>query len=158
MSFLYRTLLYSVSLYQTFRPLNIRFRFPDNEFNEFRKCYYLLENYICVVFYASIPLDFFFFSDLDDRVTKGDHVKLQLSSKDKMFAKIRAQHFTNIFTSLSSYAKQLKMQQAKAANMSINEMKSFVQKELKEMQNQSKAVALHIGKSNLISCATSIVS
>ena len=100
----------------------------------------------------------FFFSDLDDRVTKGDHVKLQLSSKDKMFAKIRAQHFTNIFTSLSSYAKQLKMQQAKAANMSINEMKSFVQKELKEMQNQSKAVALHIGKSNLISCATSIVS
>ena len=67
-----------------------------------------------------------------------------------MFAKIRAQHFTNIFTSLSSYAKQLKMQQAKAANMSINEMKSFVQKELKEMQNQSKAVALHIGKGPFI--------
>ena len=88
--------------------------------------------------------------DLDERVTKGDHVKLQLSSKDKMFAKIRAQHFTNIFSSLSSYAKQLKQQQAKAANLSINEMKSFVQKELKDMQNQSRAVALHIGACEVI--------
>ena len=83
-------------------------------------------------------------------MTKGDHVKLQLSSKDKMFAKIRAQHFTNIFPALSSYAKQLKQQQAKAANMSINEMKSFVQKDLKEMQNQSRAVALHIGACEVI--------
>ena len=88
--------------------------------------------------------------DLDERVTKGDHVKLQLSSKDKMFAKIRTQHFTNIFASLSSHAKQLKQQQAKAANMSINEMKSFVQKELKDMQNQSRAVALHIGACEVI--------
>ena len=89
--------------------------------------------------------------DLDERVTKGDHVKLQLSSKDKMFSKIRTQHFTNIFASLSSHAKQLKQQQAKAANMSINEMKSFVQKDLKEMQNQSRAVALHIGNVQLSS-------
>ena len=51
--------------------------------------------------------------DLDERVTKGDHVKLQLTSKDKMFMKIRAQHFTNIFASLGSYAKQLKAQQNK---------------------------------------------
>ena len=87
---------------------------------------------------------------MDERVTKGDHVKLQLISKDKMFAKIRAQHFTNIFASLSSYAKQLKQQQVKAANMSINEMKSFVQKDLKDMQNQSKAVALHIGACEVI--------
>lgn len=88
--------------------------------------------------------------DLDERVTKGDHVKLQLTSKDKMFLKIRAQHFTNIFASLSSYAKQLKAQQSKAANMSINEMKSFVQKELKDIQNQSRAVALHIGACEVI--------
>lgn len=88
--------------------------------------------------------------DLDERVTKGDHVKLQLTSKDKMFVKIRAQHFTNIFSSLSSYAKQLKAQQTKAANMNINEMKSFVQKDLKDLQNQSKAVALHIGACEVI--------
>ena len=94
----------------------------------------------------SLSLILHFLLDLDERVTKGEHVKLQLSSRDKMFAKIRAQHFTNIFASLSSYAKQLKQQQAKAANMSINEMKSFVQKELKDMQTQGKAVALHIGK------------
>lgn len=88
--------------------------------------------------------------DLDERVTKGDHVKLQLSSRDKMFAKIRAQHFSNIFASLSSYAKQLKQQQAKAASMSVVEMKNFIQKDLKEMQNQSKAVALHIGACEVI--------
>ena len=88
--------------------------------------------------------------DLDERVTKGDHVKLQMTSKDRMFMKIRAQHFTNIFSSLSSYAKQLKAQQTKAANMSINEMKSFVQKDLKDLQNQSKAVALHIGACEVI--------
>ncbi len=88
--------------------------------------------------------------DLDERVTKGDHVKLQLTSKDKMFAKIRAQHFTNIFASLSSYAKQLKASQSKAANLSINEMKSFVQKELKDIQTQSRAVALHIGACEVI--------
>ena len=33
-----------------------------------------------------------------------------------------------------------------AANLSITEMKSFVQKELKDIQTQSRAVALHIGK------------
>ena len=84
--------------------------------------------------------------DLDERVTKGDHVKLQLTSKDKMFMKIRAQHFTNIFASLGSYAKQLKAQQTQAAKLSIEEMKNFVKKDLKDLQNQSKAVALHIGK------------
>jgi len=88
--------------------------------------------------------------DLDERVTKGDHVKLQLTSKDKMFMKIRAQHFTNIFASLGSYAKQLKAQQSKAANLSITEMKSFVQKELKDIQTQSRAVALHIGACEVI--------
>jgi len=88
--------------------------------------------------------------DLDERVTKGDHVKLQLTSKDKMFMKIRAQHFTNIFASLGSYAKQLKAQQNKAANLSITEMKSFIQKELKDIQTQSRAVALHIGACEVI--------
>ena len=32
-----------------------------------------------------------------------------------------------------------------AANLSITEMKSFIQKELKDIQTQSRAVALHIG-------------
>lgn len=88
--------------------------------------------------------------DLDERVTKGDHVKLQLTSKDKMFMKIRAQHFTNIFASLGSYAKQLKDKQTKAANLSITEMKTFVQKDLKDIQTQSRAVALHIGACEVI--------
>jgi hypothetical protein len=38
-------------------------------------------------------------------------IKLQLSSKDKMFEKIRNKHFASIFSSLSAYAKQLKQHQ-----------------------------------------------
>ena len=66
--------------------------------------------------------------DLDERVTKGDHVKLQLTSKDKMFMKIRAQHFTNIFASLGSYAKQLKDKQTKGDQyfMSIYSSKKWI--------------------------------
>lgn len=37
-----------------------------------------------------------------------------------------------------------------AANLSITEMKSFVQKELKDIQTQSRAVALHIGACEVI--------
>ena len=45
--------------------------------------------------------------DIKDKVV----VKLQLSSKDKMFEKIRNKHFAAIFSSLSAYAKQLKHHQ-----------------------------------------------
>jgi hypothetical protein len=45
--------------------------------------------------------------DVKDKVV----VKLQLSSKDKMFEKIRNKHFAAIFSSLSAYAKQLKHHQ-----------------------------------------------
>ena len=49
-----------------------------------------------------------------------------------------------IFTILSSYAKALQQQQNKASTLSITEMKQFVQHNLKDIQAQSKAIALHI--------------
>ncbi|XP_023328568.1 vacuolar protein sorting-associated protein 33B isoform X2 [Eurytemora carolleeae] len=76
--------------------------------------------------------------------------KLQLSSKDKMFEKIRNKHFATIFSVLGVTAKQLSAAQAAASSMNINEMKSFVQNDLKHMKTQSKAVALHIGASERI--------
>ena len=49
-----------------------------------------------------------------------------------------------IFTMLSSYAKALQQQQNKASTLNITEMKKFVQHNLKDIQAQSKAIALHI--------------
>jgi len=84
-------------------------------------------------------------------VTGADQpTKLQLSSKDKMFDKIRNKHFASIFSVLGVTAKQLSAAQAAASGMNITEMKSFVQNDLKNMKAQSRAVALHIGASERI--------
>ena len=50
----------------------------------------------------------------------------------------------DIFTMLSSYAKALQQQQSKASTLNITEMKKFVQTNLKDIQAQSRAIALHI--------------
>ena len=72
-------------------------------------------------------------------------LKLNLSSKDRIYSKIRHKPMgPEIFTMLSSYAKALQQQQNKASALNITEMKKFVQNELKPIQAQSKAIALHI--------------
>jgi len=81
---------------------------------------------------------------------KEGSAKLQLSSKDKMFEKVRNKHFSSIFSVLGLTAKQLSAAQAAAQGMSVDQMKSFVQNDLKNMKAQSKAVALHIGASERI--------
>jgi len=84
-------------------------------------------------------------------ITKTDgKVKLQLSSKDRMFDKIRNKHFASIFSVLGVNAKQLAADQAKASSMNVTQMKKFVQNDLRNMQAQSKAIALHIGASEVI--------
>ena len=71
--------------------------------------------------------------------------KLNLSSKDRIYSKIRHKPMgPEIFTMLSSYAKALQQQQNKASTLNITEMKKFVQHNLKDIQAQSKAIALHI--------------
>ena len=82
--------------------------------------------------------------------TEGSSTKLQLSSNDKMFDKIRNKHFASIFTVLGVTAKQLSNAQSQANNMSVSQMKQFVANELKVMKAQSKAVALHISASEAI--------
>jgi len=84
-------------------------------------------------------------------VTKTEaSTKLQLSSMDKMFDKIRNKHFASIFTVLGVTAKQLSAAQAAAGNMSVSQMKQFVANDLRVMKSQSKAVALHISASEAI--------
>ena len=76
--------------------------------------------------------------------------KLQLSSRDKMFDKIRNKHFASIFSVLGVTAKQLSAAQAAASSMNVSQMKQFVATDLKVMKAQSRAVALHIGASEQI--------
>ena len=84
-------------------------------------------------------------------VTKTEaSAKLQLSSMDKMFDKIRNKHFASIFTVLGVTAKQLSNVQAAASNMNVSQMKQFVANNLRDMKAQSKAVALHISASEAI--------
>ena len=82
--------------------------------------------------------------------TEGATTKLQLSSMDKMFDKIRNKHFASIFSVLGVTAKQLSAAQAAASSMSVTEMKKFVANDLRVMKAQSKAVALHISASEAI--------
>ena len=84
-------------------------------------------------------------------VTKTEaSTKLQLSSMDKMFDKIRNKHFASIFSVLGVTAKQLSAAQAAAGNMSVSQMKQFVAHDLRVMKAQSVAVALHISASEAI--------
>eukprot|EP00096_Caligus_rogercresseyi_P015805 TRINITY_DN8282_c0_g1_i1.p1 TRINITY_DN8282_c0_g1~~TRINITY_DN8282_c0_g1_i1.p1 ORF type:complete len:567 (-),score=152.25 TRINITY_DN8282_c0_g1_i1:64-1764(-) len=89
--------------------------------------------------------------ELDSRVTTSEQVvKLQLSNKDKTFNKIRSKHIGDIFSYLSVHAKQLQQHKKRAGDLSVSEMKDFVQNNLKDIQNQHKALALHIGASEVI--------
>lgn len=74
------------------------------------------------------------------------NIRLELSTRDKVFENIRFKHFSSIFSFLSNSAKQLRQSQAKAASMNVNQMKDFVQQNLRDLQQQSKAIAIHIGK------------
>ena len=60
-------------------------------------------------------------ADIKDKVV----VKLQLSSKDKMFEKIRNKHFASIFSSLSAYAKQLKQHQVLIWILDLKQFKNI---------------------------------
>ena len=84
------------------------------------------------------------------RNERPETVKLELSNKDKIFDNIRCRHFSSIFSVLSANAKQLRQKQTQASAMSVTEMKDFVNRDLKELQNQSKSITLHIEASEQI--------
>jgi len=82
--------------------------------------------------------------------SKTGSTKLQLSSRDKMFDKLRNKHFASIFSVLGVTAKQLSAAKAATSNMSITQMKQFVANDLRVMEAQTKAVSLHISASEVI--------
>lgn len=68
----------------------------------------------------------------------------------QIFESIRFKHFSSIFSVLSTNAKQIRQSQANASSMNVTEMKQFVQNNLKDLQQQSKAIAVHISASETI--------
>ena len=55
--------------------------------------------------------------------SKNGSTKLQLSSRDKMFDKLRNKHFASIFSVLGVTAKQLSAAKAATSNMSITQVR-----------------------------------
>ena len=77
----------------------------------------------------------------------GKDIKVPLNSIDKIFVKIRNKTMgPEIFDTLSSLTKQLKQLQSKmtGGGVSVSEMKTFVQNNLKDAQGMSKSINLHM--------------
>ena len=75
---------------------------------------------------------------------------MDIGSHDRVYESIRYKHFASIFSILSGQARRLRESQSQANQMSVNEMKEFVQQNLRDMKLQSKAVSVHIGASETI--------
>ena len=74
-----------------------------------------------ICYFRCGAIDFGSDSSVNDKLK---NVKMQISTKDKMFENIRFKHFSTIFTFLSENAKQLQVQQAKA-KVEMKVAKSF---------------------------------
>ena len=86
------------------------------------------------------------FVNLKSDVTGRDKdVKLLLNHENKVYAGIQDMHFTHVVSFLSAQIKELKSHSDKRKTMSIGEMKDFVGKDLKNVEQKHAAVSLHIG-------------
>ncbi|XP_046857548.1 vacuolar protein sorting-associated protein 33B-like [Xenia sp. Carnegie-2017] len=69
-----------------------------------------------------------------------------LNSNDMVYKEIRDRHFTNVFPFLSLKAKQLQVGYDKRNHLSsVGDMKQFVSKDLRQLQQQHKSLQTHIG-------------
>ncbi|KAF0299955.1 Vacuolar protein sorting-associated protein 33B [Amphibalanus amphitrite] len=72
-------------------------------------------------------------------------VKLMLHSKDEVYRDIRDRHFSAVFPVLRQRAKQLQQAHSKRQEMSVEQMKGFIQSQLREVQAQHMSLGTHIG-------------
>lgn len=77
-------------------------------------------------------------------------VKWILNAQDEVFSEICNKHFAFVMQLLSSKAKTIQKQYDKRHDMKINEMKEFVSQHLKSLSGQHRALALHVGASEVI--------
>jgi hypothetical protein len=88
--------------------------------------------------------------ELDSRVTgtqdgTGKKVSYQLSSNDTIYNDIKNRHFSDVFTFLSSKAKELHSEYDRSHNMALQEMKHYVTTELQKVTAMKRSLAYHIG-------------
>lgn len=81
-------------------------------------------------------------------VTKTDKgLKHPVHSIDPVFRDIRDKHFSCVFTNLKEKGQQMRQIYDKRHEMSITDMKEFVNKDLKNFQFQYKSLSLRKGQS-----------
>ncbi|XP_054859036.1 vacuolar protein sorting-associated protein 33B [Eublepharis macularius] len=84
--------------------------------------------------------------DFGPDVTSSDRsIKVLLNAQDKVFGKIRNEHFSNVFGFLSQKARNLQAQYDRRRGMDIKQMKTFVSQELKGLKQEHRLLSLHIG-------------
>ncbi|XP_015284243.1 PREDICTED: vacuolar protein sorting-associated protein 33B [Gekko japonicus] len=67
------------------------------------------------------------------------------NAQDKVFNKIRNEHFSSVFGFLSQKARNLQAQYDRRRGMDIKQMKTFVSQELKGLKQEHRLLSLHIG-------------
>ncbi|XP_077989380.1 vacuolar protein sorting-associated protein 33B-like [Glandiceps talaboti] len=92
------------------------------------------------------------FCEFDGEITGANKpTRLLLNYEDDIFEDIRNKHFSHVFSHLSTKAKQLQAGYDKRHHLdSINAMKTFVANDLKDLKQQHKSLAIHIGASEMI--------
>ncbi|KAF7239559.1 Vacuolar protein sorting-associated protein 33B [Varanus komodoensis] len=84
--------------------------------------------------------------DFGPDVTSSDRsIKVLLNAQDKVFSKIRNEHFSRVFGFLSEKARNLQAQYDRRRGMDIKQMKTFVSQELKGLKQEHRLLSLHIG-------------
>jgi len=78
--------------------------------------------------------------------------RLTLNSTDQVFSEIRGMHVNTVFPLLSQKAKQLQCVYEKRNDLqSVQDMKQYVNEDLKSLKLQQKSLSLHIGACEKIS-------
>ncbi|XP_060116200.1 vacuolar protein sorting-associated protein 33B isoform X2 [Heteronotia binoei] len=84
--------------------------------------------------------------DFGPDVTSSERsIKVLLNAQDKVFCKIRNEHFSGVFGFLSQKARNLQAQYDRRRGMDIKQMKNFVSQELKGLKQEHRLLSLHIG-------------
>jgi len=68
-----------------------------------------------------------------------------LSYDDQVYSQIKNRHFSDVFSFLSSKAKQLNAERERCQKMEMKEMREFVTNQLKGVTALKRSVATHIG-------------
>ena len=83
--------------------------------------------------------------ELPGNVTEsGNPTKIQLSSKDSIFANVRGRHFAGVSGYLVTRAREIRSCKQNTSSMTPSQMKDFVANELRTIQAVQKSLTMHL--------------